>query len=187
VSLPYSPTHCCQARGELSVYHDLPGLATTTLSADVQTSGAAGPASPDMLMVLRVDSQRRGFPIGANNPSVGLMMARLAQECRPHRGPVATGVRLQDCVRMSGPGGAPVELDVALGKVKACLACDHFVSPMCVRPLTACCRKYGVVLDLCWSAGRIGGLWPQGCGCRTVCACRGLEEQLWSWMWHSAR
>jgi hypothetical protein len=115
------------------VYHDLPGLATTTLSADVQTSGAAGPASPDMLMVLRVDSQRRGFPIGANNPSVGLMMARLAQECRPHRGPVATGVRLQDCVRMSGPGGAPVELDVALGKVRACSSlqfCDQF----CVRP-----------------------------------------------------
>jgi hypothetical protein len=107
-----------KARGELSVYHDLPGLATTTLSADVQTSGAAGPASPDMLMVLRLDSQRRGFPVGANNPSVGLMMARLAQECRPHRGPVATGVRLQDCVRVSGPGGAPVELDVALGKVR---------------------------------------------------------------------
>lgn len=30
-----------QGRGELSVYHDLPGLATTTLAADVQTSGAA--------------------------------------------------------------------------------------------------------------------------------------------------
>jgi hypothetical protein len=71
-----------------------------------------------MLMVLRLDSQRRGFPVGANNPSVGLMMARLAQESRPHRGPVATGVRLQDCVRMTGPGGAPVELDVALGKVR---------------------------------------------------------------------
>lgn len=76
-----------------------------------------GPAAPDMLVVLRMDSQRRGFPVAANNPSVGVMVARLAQECRPHRGPVATGLRLQDCIRLSGPGGAPVELDLALGKV----------------------------------------------------------------------
>ncbi|KAF6261120.1 hypothetical protein COO60DRAFT_810130 [Scenedesmus sp. NREL 46B-D3] len=106
-----------QARGELSMYHDLQGLATSTLSADVQTSGAAGPASPDMLMVLRLDSQRRGFPVAANSPALGLMLARLAHECRLHRGPVAAGVRLQDCVRVSGPGGAPVELDLALGKL----------------------------------------------------------------------
>lgn len=32
---------CAQGRGELSLYHDLPGLATSTLAADVQTSGAA--------------------------------------------------------------------------------------------------------------------------------------------------
>jgi hypothetical protein len=32
----------CQARGEVSLYHDLPGLATTSLVADLQTSGAAG-------------------------------------------------------------------------------------------------------------------------------------------------
>jgi hypothetical protein len=35
---PPPPT---QGRGELSLYHDLPGFATTTLAADVQTSGAA--------------------------------------------------------------------------------------------------------------------------------------------------
>lgn len=29
----------------MSVYHDLAGLATTTLSADLQTSGAAGNAA----------------------------------------------------------------------------------------------------------------------------------------------
>jgi len=33
------------------------------------------------------------------------------------RGPLATGFRLQDCLRLSGPGGAPVELDMTLGKV----------------------------------------------------------------------
>lgn len=31
-----------QTRGDVSVYHDLAGLASTTLSADMQTSGAGG-------------------------------------------------------------------------------------------------------------------------------------------------
>lgn len=109
------------------MYHDLPGLATTTLAADVQTSGAAAAGelqqllsgmivclcsmfarseagavvwswfalavhestagvcdmllvwfhfdvlaagASDMLVVLRVDSQRRGAPVAANNPAV---------------------------------------------------------------------------------------------------------------------
>jgi hypothetical protein len=38
-----------------------------------------------MLVVLKVDSHRRGFPFAANHPAVGLMVARLAQECRLHR------------------------------------------------------------------------------------------------------
>jgi hypothetical protein len=38
---PLTPCLFLQGRGEVSVYHDLPGLATTTLAADVQTSGAA--------------------------------------------------------------------------------------------------------------------------------------------------
>lgn len=79
---------------------------------------------PDLLMVLRADSQRRGFPLAQNNPSVGIMLARLAPDCRPLQGPLATGVRLQDCIRLSGPGGAPVELDMALGKVSGfCWVC----------------------------------------------------------------
>jgi hypothetical protein len=45
------------------------------------------------------------------------MVARLCPGCAPHKGPLATGVRLQDCIRLNAPGGAPVELDVALGKV----------------------------------------------------------------------
>lgn len=68
-------------------------------------------------MVLRMDAQRRGFPLAQNNPAIGLMLSRLAQECRPLQGPLATGVRIQDCIRMMGPGGALMELDMALGKV----------------------------------------------------------------------
>lgn len=70
-------------------------------------------------MVVRADTQRRGFPLAQNSPSVGLLVSRLALECQPLQGPLAAGVRLQDCVRLSGPGGAPVELDMALGKVRS--------------------------------------------------------------------
>lgn len=70
-----------------------------------------------MLIVARLDSQRRGAPLRCNSPSAGVMLARLAPDCMPLRGPLAAGVRLQDCLRLTGPGGAPVELDMALGKV----------------------------------------------------------------------
>jgi hypothetical protein len=156
----------------------------------VPLAGAA-----DVLMVLRVDAQRRGFPVAANNPAVvrgclvaqrsdgrahrplllcracalsracsqrcwwsgaalpsvsawcpppphtrpsqseprarahprertrtlahqGILVSRLAQGCQPLKGPLAAGLRLQDCIRVTAPGGAPVELDVAAGKVR---------------------------------------------------------------------
>lgn len=46
------------------------------------------------------------------------MLARLCPGCAPHKGPLATGLRLQDCIRFHAPGGAPVELDTAIGKVR---------------------------------------------------------------------
>jgi hypothetical protein len=46
------------------------------------------------------------------------MIARLCPGCAPHKGPLATGLRVQDCLRLTAPGGAPLELDVALGKVR---------------------------------------------------------------------
>eukprot|EP00775_Hariotina_reticulata_P003525 gene3525-3794_t len=99
----------------LECFHKAAGAISCGATWAEHTSGAAG--TPDMLVVLKMDSQRRGFPFAANNPAVGVLLARLAQECRLHRGPLATGLRLQDCVRLSGPGGAPVELDMAVGKL----------------------------------------------------------------------
>lgn len=48
----------------------------------------------------------------------GVMLARLCPGCAPHKGPLASGLRLQDCIRLNAPGGAPVELDMSLGKVR---------------------------------------------------------------------
>ncbi|GBF93385.1 hypothetical protein Rsub_06423 [Raphidocelis subcapitata] len=106
------------ARADTTLYHDGPGLATTALSADVQTSGSAG--TPDVLVVLRADTQRRGFPLRCNTPSAGLMAARLARRCRPGAGPLAVGVRLQNSLalgRGGGFGGAPVDMDVAVARM----------------------------------------------------------------------
>ncbi len=38
-----------------------------------------------MLLVLRADSQRRGLPLAANCPTLGVLVARLAPGCRPDR------------------------------------------------------------------------------------------------------
>ncbi|KAI8469532.1 MAG: hypothetical protein J3K34DRAFT_279073 [Monoraphidium minutum] len=104
------------ARADAAVYHDAPGLATTALAADVQTSGAAG--TPDLLVCLRADTSRRGFPLRANTPSAGLMAARLARRCRLDRGPLALGLRLQDSLSLGhGPRGQPVDLDVAVARM----------------------------------------------------------------------
>eukprot|EP00877_Chromochloris_zofingiensis_P013738 jgi/Chrzof1/8618/Cz03g17170.t1_TOC120[v5.2] len=104
-----------QAHGDMSFYHDLPGATTTTLSMDVQASGA--PGSPDMLYIVRADTQSRGFPLKCNAPTVGILAAHLAQGAYPARGPAAFGVRLQDSLRLRGPRGLPLDIDTALGKV----------------------------------------------------------------------
>jgi hypothetical protein len=104
------------ARADAAVYHDGPGLATTSVSADLQTSGTQG--TPDLLVLLRADTQRRGAPFRHNTPSVGIMAARLARRCRPGQGPLALGVRLQDSLSFGhGPGGQPVDMDVAVARV----------------------------------------------------------------------
>jgi hypothetical protein len=162
------------ARADAAVYHDGPGLATTAVSADVQTSGTTGaaaargaamarggrpahtrrrrqrrpppppppvlaipfvnpllppqptpppkktPGTPDLLVMVRADTQRRGFPLRHNTPSAGVMAARLARRCRPGQGPLALGVRLQDSISMGhGPGGQPLDMDFAVARVRA--------------------------------------------------------------------
>jgi hypothetical protein len=63
------------------------------MSLDAQTSGARGAA--DMLLVARADSQLAGAPWSGNSPAAGVMVTRLAEGCRPDRGPIALGWRLQ--------------------------------------------------------------------------------------------
>jgi len=99
-----------QARSEATLYHDLMGRKTTSLSADVQTTGTPG-ATHDALVVLRADLAGGGSPLTHNKPSVGVMASRLAEGCRPDKGPLALGARLQDTYTGSLADGAmPLEL-----------------------------------------------------------------------------
>ena len=73
--VPYGPL--LQARSEATLYHDGLGRKTTSLSADVQTTGMAG-AGYDALVMLRADLAGGGSPFTHNKPTAGLMAARLA-------------------------------------------------------------------------------------------------------------
>ena len=76
-----------------------------------------------MLVTLRADTQRRGFPTRHSAPSVGVMAARLARRGRVFSraaggGPAALGARCQESLSLGrGAGGWPVDLDVALARI----------------------------------------------------------------------
>lgn len=76
------------------------------------------------------------------------MVARLCPGCAPHKGPLATGLRIQDCLRLTAPGGAPLELDVALGKVRVFFLKD------CSRFLKDCSRLQPGLWCLLLKGGR---------------------------------
>jgi hypothetical protein len=43
------------------------------------------PGTPDLLMVVKAECAKAGWPLGANTPAAALLISRLAQEGRPHR------------------------------------------------------------------------------------------------------
>ena len=76
--LPFSCTP--QARSEATLYHDPLGSTTSTLSADLQTSGGGGMGGGgmDALCTLRADVRRRGVLGSGGRATLGLVATRLA-------------------------------------------------------------------------------------------------------------
>ena len=64
------------------MYHDPLGTTTSTLAADLQTSGSGGPAI-DALCTLRMDVRRKGVLGRGGRATLGLAASRLAGEERP--------------------------------------------------------------------------------------------------------
>ncbi|KAG1663291.1 hypothetical protein FOA52_006332 [Chlamydomonas sp. UWO 241] len=104
-----------QARTEASLYHDPLGNTTTTLSADVQTCGGGAGVPLDALVTARADLRRRGVLGSHGKATLGVVACRVAEAGRPHVGPAAAGVRLQQTCGLSVWRGAP-------GKLSMCAA-----------------------------------------------------------------
>lgn len=75
---------------------------------------------------------------------------------------MATGVRLQDCVRLHAPGGAPIELDVALGKVwqRMCMCVYKYV---CAYSCAHCHHTSSYAVKVGGGEWRDGGDWVAAC------------------------
>ncbi|PNW70141.1 hypothetical protein CHLRE_17g707500v5 [Chlamydomonas reinhardtii] len=114
------------ARSEATLYHDPLGRATTSLSADLQTSSSAAAAAaggggggPDVLMVLRADTRlhtNTGRGSALPKLTVGGVVARVGEEGRllSLEGPTAVGMRLQASKKLRlGLTPTPVRLAVA--------------------------------------------------------------------------
>ena len=72
-----------QASSKATVYHDPLGTTTSTLAADLQTSGSGGggPGSGmDALCTLRMDVRRKGVLGRGGRATLGLAASRLAGE-----------------------------------------------------------------------------------------------------------
>ncbi|KAG2450728.1 hypothetical protein HYH02_004566 [Chlamydomonas schloesseri] len=118
------------ARTEATLYHDALGRATTSLSADLQTSssaagGGGGGGGPDVLMVLRADTRlhnNTGRGSALPKLTVGAVAARVGEEGRllSLEGPTALGMRLQASKKVRlGLTPTPVRLAVAAAAMQS--------------------------------------------------------------------
>ena len=62
------------------MYHNALGSTTSTLSADLQTSGGMGAGGMDALCTLRMDARQKGVLGRGGRATLGLVATRLAGE-----------------------------------------------------------------------------------------------------------